>query len=274
MSDENALAASETAAPAEAISTPVETPTETENKADTTEQGSADAGKSEPEKSDDDAKETKPKPKGRAQERIEELARDRRNLRRTIARLNQQIGQLRAEAPPRLEDFSDEQEFTRANLKRATRETTLEQQFEAVRAEEETLAAKRQEAWHEHVTEARQRFPDFDSVFDGNVPVSESMAELIMESDDPASLAYWLGKNRGEARRISNMQPLEAARELGRVEARLSPPKPKTVSSAPKPVSTVTGKSSAPSSPDLHALAKNEDATAFIEEMRRRTKGA
>lgn len=261
---DNVLAGGDTpAAPTEAASTPVEANTETP----TPEAGAAPSEPVTPDASDD-AKEDKPR-KSRVPERIKELMRDRSNLRRTVARLHQQIGQLRAEAPPKLEDFPDEQEFTRANFKRATREAGLEQQVELLRSEEETLNAKRQEAWADTLAEARQRMPDIDSVFDHSVPVSEAMAELIMEADDPAALAYWLGKNRGEARRMFQMQPVEVARELGRLEARLTASKPKTVSSAPKPVETVRG-GAAPSSRELHELAKAEDATEFIRESRRR----
>jgi hypothetical protein len=53
------------------------------------------------------------------------------------------------------------------------------------------------------------------------------------------------------------MTPIEAARELGRLEGRVSLPKVKTISSAPKPVSTVTGKA--------HAQGKTLDDMSYDE---------
>jgi hypothetical protein len=69
------------------------------------------------------------------------------------------------------------------------------------------------------------------------------MADLIVESDVGLELAHYLAKNKELAHRIYDMTAVEAARELGRLEGRVSPPKTKTFSSAPKPVPTVSGKS-------------------------------
>ncbi len=234
MSDENSLAASETAAPEaeKPEASPVEAAAvNTEAKTETPE---ATAEKVE---SDE-----KPKPKSRAQERIEQLARDKRNLQRQLSARNQEIGRLRATPPPREEDYPDSGEYARAQIKRAARESAAESQVESLNSEYEGLQAKRKEVWAERVAEAGERLPDFLNVFDGNVPVSEVMADLIAESDVGTELAYYLGKNRSLAHRIAEMSPVEAARELGRLEGKVSLPKAKTVSSAPKPPTTLVGK--------------------------------
>jgi hypothetical protein len=241
MSDENSLAASETAAPEDENKAPtVEKAAEVDTEAKT------DSPDTDAAKSDDDVKEDKPKPKSRAQERIEQLARDKRNLQKALARANQEVGKLRATPPPREEDYEDVAEYTRAQIKRAAKESAVESQTESLNSEYEGLQAKRQEVWAERVAEARERIPDFDSIFDGNVPVSQPMADLIAESDVGIELALYLGQNRSVAHRIAEMSPFEAAREIGRLEGRVSHPKAKTVSTAPKPVSTVTGKAHAP----------------------------
>jgi hypothetical protein len=193
----------------------------------------------------DDAKEDKPKPKSRAQERIEQLSREKRNAQRALAKANQEIGRLRATPPPQEEDYTDTAEYTRAQIRRAAKESAVESQFENVNQDFEALKQKRQEVWREVVAEARTVMPDFDNVFDNTVPVTELMGDLIAESDVAKELAYYLGKNRSVAHRIAEMTPIEAARELGRLEGRVSPPKAKSISSAPKPVSTVTGKAHA-----------------------------
>lgn len=237
MSEDNALTGSnqpaETPAPVatETVESPANQETETSAPENTDAADKADGEDAKPEK----RKSTLP-------QWVQDLRRDKRNLQRQVGRLNQQIGQLRAKAPPRQEEFSDEGEYQRASFKRATQEASLDQQYESLKAEEEALAIKRQEAWGEIVSHARQEMPDFDAVFTDKVPVSGAMAELIMEADNPAQIAYWLGKNPSEALRIYHMSPVEAAREMGRLDVRLSAPKPRTVSSAPKPVPTVSGK--------------------------------
>ena len=237
MSDENSLAASETAA------TPVEAPIETPEVEKAAEVQETEAKTDTPEATaEEKVEEEKPKPKSRAQERIEQLARDKRNLQKALNRANQQIGQLRSTPAPREEDFGDSAEYARAQIKRAARESALESETESLNREYQTLRDRRQEAWGERVAEARERMPDFDNVFDGNVPVSEVMADLIAESDVGAELAYYLGKNRSVAHRIYEMNPIDAAREIGRLERSVTLPKAKQVSTAPKPVPQVAGK--------------------------------
>ncbi|MEM8575528.1 MAG: hypothetical protein AAGF48_12935 [Pseudomonadota bacterium] len=285
MSDENTLTASETAAPQS--DTVTEAPKEAEAKVETPdapepkeaapqEAEGEKTEKSEPKSTGDDESDPekpKPKRKSRAQERIEQTTRDNRNLRRQVARLNRKIGELQGQKPLREEDFSNPADYQAATIKRATQEASLETQAESVNAELQELKAKRADAWSEIVAEASQEIPDFEAVFDASVPVSEAMAELIMDSDAPAQVAYWLGKNKGEARRISELSPVEAARAIGQVEARLAAPKPKTVSSAPKPVPTVAAKGSPSLSRQPNELASNMKDYASYWEKREGVEG-
>lgn len=263
MSDENALTGSVTPEPTPTPEATTEAPEAQVQTGETTEA-------SEPQKTEES---DKPKSKSRAKERIEELARSKRNLARQLARANQEIGRLRAEQAPREEDYQSPADYQREAFKRAAKEAALEGQFESARSEMEMLKTRRQEIWSERVAEAVAQMPDFETVFDANVPVSEAMADLIPEMENGTEVAYYLGKNRQHAARIAQMSPVEAALELGRLEARLSIPKAKTVSTAPPPVSTVSGKA-AVAPRDLYALAKSEDATEFIKESRRRAQGA
>jgi hypothetical protein len=77
------------------------------------------------------------------------------------------------------------------------------QQAEAKRkaeTEQQTAAQKRQE-WVSKAVEAHEDF----EVFDSTVPVSGPMAEFLLESEDGAKLAYHLGQNRDEAKRIAGL---------------------------------------------------------------------
>lgn len=65
---------------------------------------------------------------------------------------------------------------------------------------------------------------------------------LILEAGEKAPLvAYFLAKNPRTAAGLNAMSPLEAAREIGRIEGKVSAPKPKTITSASPPISPLKG---------------------------------
>lgn len=100
------------------------------------------------------------------------------------------------------------------------------------------------EAWRIAQDDARARIPDFDQVVNDRTPIHQRAAPFIVESEKGPEIAYWLGKNPDAARDLYHKfesQPAQALLELGRIEARLSAPPPKTVSSAPKPAPVLNG---------------------------------
>jgi hypothetical protein len=111
-------------------------------------------------------------------------------------------------------------------------------------------AAKQQsqvlESYQEREEAARDKYDDFEQVaYNPKLPITNVMAETIQSSDIGPELAYYLGTNPKDAERISRMTPLAQAKEIGKIEAKLSdnPPVKKTTS-APAPISPVTARSS------------------------------
>jgi len=90
----------------------------------------------------------------------------------------------------------------------------------------------------ESIPEAREKHSDFDTALavaqDPRV-VSPQLSVMILESEASHEIAYHLGKNPALARTLSSMNPVQAARELGRLEASLAAPKRQTA--APEPIS-------------------------------------
>lgn len=119
-------------------------------------------------------------------------------------------------------------------------------------AERSRLAAMAKE-FTESIPDARARYADFDQVIAvaqrGDV-VSPALSMMVLESESPHDLAYHLGKNPELARSLSAMNPVAAARELGRIESRLSAPRPKPTTTAPEPITPVRGTASATKNPD------------------------
>ena len=103
-----------------------------------------------------------------------------------------------------------------------------------------------QEAFEDHlerVSEARKAIPDFDTVLKSaaNVETADHVQHLIIESDKSHLLIYHLAQNPGKVAQLNEMSPVSAARELGRIEARLSLAKPNTATKAPSPARPLSG---------------------------------
>lgn len=98
-------------------------------------------------------------------------------------------------------------------------------------------------AWHQ---EAETKYDDWYDVFGSNntLTISDIMADVLMNGDNGIDVAYFLGKNPKEAKRIFNLPPSRQAYELGKLEMKLSsnPPPQRNQTKAPKPTSPVGGK--------------------------------
>jgi len=116
------------------------------------------------------------------------------------------------------------------------------------RALQESQQMAHQERQRQKAVEFRVReeqfakdVPDYQQVAYYS-PITPEIADVIMSSEKGPELAYYLGKHADVAESLSNMGPLDMAREIGRIEAtRLVPKKPPSVSKAPKPVPQIQG---------------------------------
>jgi hypothetical protein len=108
----------------------------------------------------------------------------------------------------------------------------------ALEAREKAAAEKKQAetrvtTWNERVIEARKSIPDYDTVMAASeVPIAEHVLDELRDSELGPQLAYHLDKNPAVAEKLNTMNPRQAAREIGRLEAKLM----STVSASPDPV--------------------------------------
>jgi len=163
---------------------------------------------------------------------------------------------------PKQSDFADYETYQAALSAHFVTQGFDRRQAETIEAEaraqyqqaEAAKLAQKQEAaqnWAAQVAEAKQRYPDFAQVaLADNVPINAPMAEMIAQSDVAADVAYFLGKNPSYAIQMQNLPPVEMARAMGRIEQMVSAPQPKTVSTAPKPISPVSPKPVGSKNPD------------------------
>lgn len=188
-------------------------------------------------------------------------------LDRANARLRRIDEAAQATQPPKEEDFKDWEEYQAARYAHASIQALDGRQRKEVENEvsehqsklNETEQRRRNEVaqnWADQVADAKTRYADFATVFSDDVPVTADGAEIIADSDMGADIAYWLGSNRTEAARIAKLPPLKQAVEIGRIEARLSLPRSKTVTTAPEPIAPVRGKATASKDPDKMSPAE------------------
>lgn len=65
---------------------------------------------------------------------------------------------------------------------------------------------------------ASEKYEDFDDVVRGDdVPFTPHVRDALLLVENPAEVAYRLGKNRGELERISKLHPLDQAREVNKL---------------------------------------------------------
>ena len=154
-------------------------------------------------------------------------------------------------------------EFIRAEAEKLVRYKEIQKHQSAI-----------EEAYADREEEARGKYDDFEQVaYNQNLPITDVMAETIKASDLGPDLAYWLGSNPKEAARISRLSPLMQAREIGKIEARISAePVQKKTSSAPEPIRPVSARASNPGVTDTTdpRSIKTMSDSEWIEADRRR----
>lgn len=208
------------------------------------------------------AKERRERDKAYKQRLRDEATNSRRHAEEAERRRDAIIRAGQQGQAPARDQFSDPAEYAAARAvwqyQRSAAEnmageanTTAErarQQAEQFETAERHIA---QQQWTEQVVEARMKYADFDQVaLASDVPITPEIADIIRGSDAAADLAYYLGKNKAEAGRIAQLPPIAAARELGRIEASLTAPKPRTETKAPPPITPGKASGSGGKSPD------------------------
>lgn len=238
----------------------------------------ADAGDSEGDKDeegDDDSAKSEEADTGEGEEPAPKRASRNQRYQRRIERLERENSELRSRAPARQSDDDiareverqvgkkpDEKDFNGDYLAFERALTVYEVDKRAVERDvknqgvrQQAVAAERHralvEAHQERVDEFREKAKDFDQVLKSasNLKAAPAVEGLVLDSDKSAHLVYYLAKNPNRLNALNGMSERDAAREIGRIEARLSLPQPKKQTQAPKPVTSPRG-GAAPSSPD------------------------
>lgn len=266
---------------ANALEEPVAPPTTTDEATDKT--PADDAG----------TKETQPRDEnGRFQSRIDRVTwekHEERRLREAIE-LERDYWRTQAEsakkpaAPsqlkePTLEDFGHDEAKYRAAVReydKAVIKRDLQAEFETDR--QERTQRTKQVTFRQREAEFISKTPDYTEVA-YRAPISDEVAALVMESDVGPEVAYYLGKNPIIARQISQLSDRGIAREIGRIEERLSlqkaAPATPQASKAPPPPPKVAASGDSnptvkPTDPESDKMANDDWMKARIKQLQRR----
>jgi hypothetical protein len=180
--------------------------------------------------------------KGELARRAEMAERRARELEERLY-TRQEPEKVESKGPPTLAQFEyDEAKYAAAVLEYTRAEASKAAQ-EVLRTEREKEKAEgRAKSFRERETEFSAKTPDYrEKVYSSEfmaVPILPEVAALIAESTDGPGIAYYLAENIPLAAEIARLPPMLAAREIGKIEAKLeqakATPAP-VVSKAPAP---------------------------------------
>lgn len=202
------------------------------------------------------------KPRG-VQKRIDELTREKNDLKRLLEQAltgkkdpdAQPQNPAAKDGPPRIEDFQDYDDYTDARAKYAARQEFLALQQR--QSEQKAFETRNQAiaAFNSKAAKLSERVPGIeDSVaafVQGQIPISDAAAYNLVEvAERGQEVMHYLAQNPQELARIQGFDPIRQVRELTLIEQRLSPLEPKRVTSANPPPNTVQAKAEVVKSPD------------------------
>lgn len=244
--------------------------------------------------SDDEDDEDKPKPKkkGGFKRRIDKLnsklsakeqeleywrkqALERKDI---DAEREQKQAPLRPDGKPSADDFDSHEEYVEALTDWKLEQKLSEREQKQKETELKTEFQKAVSTYQERVQEFKKSHKDFDRVIESaeDITLSLTVQDTLLTSELGPQLAYELSKNVEELERINALPPFQAARELGKLEAKLSDSSlsRKTevkVSKAPKPINPVGSKSSGSSTKSIYDpdLSQKEYERLRNEQMRK-----
>lgn len=224
-----------------------------------------------------------PAPEGEESDKPNKLSRNQR-LQRKAARLSTMVAEQAArieelqrsssrpdETEPKEVEYNGDWTKFQADYAawKAAKTVTAKFDEREQRENAQRLQERRQESiedFQERAEQVKVGIADFDKALEAFAnnggKFADHVREELLESDKGPMLAYQLAKNPQLAAELNAMSPRDAAREIGRLEAKVSLPQHKRQTQAPAPLSALTG--GAAKSTDIHALAKSDDASAYI----------
>lgn len=198
----------------------------------------------------------------RAKERVQEAVGRQRDAERRAQRAEAELAQLRANLKaPVADEYTDPAKLNADQIGHALDQREV-QRLEARKTEAaQDAQAERMQAFRERADEFKaslEKPEEFDKAVTTLAPlVGDETTAMLADLDDGPAVIQNLAANLPEARRIDKLPTMAKAFELGKLAERLtSKPLPR-VTTAPNPVTAVSGRV-AGSSPDPSKMSQSE----------------
>lgn len=142
-----------------------------------------------------------------------------------------------------------------------------QREAKAKAAQSKSEAQERSAKFQKNLMEGTEKYEDFDEIArNPDLPITQDMVNALFDCDHAADIAYYLGQNIQETRRIALLSPIAVAREIGKLEARFVGPPPKTKTNAPEATKPIGSHEKPPKSWEKMTAS---DADDFIADRNR-----
>ena len=185
----------------------------------------------------------------RFERRIDRLHRRAAEAQARSELLEKELAELRTKntpqtspTAPRMEDYTDVQEYAKAYAKhekeQALKEFQQKQRDDANQSEQKALLSE----WEAKVSKAAQKYDDFDEKV-GDIKPTTPWAFAMMTEDNGPDIAVYLADHPAEVRKIAALRAVDQVKAIARLGDKLAAPqeKPKQPSKAPAPIDPVKG---------------------------------
>jgi len=196
---------------------------------------------------------TESSPVNKTQERMDELTRFRREAERDrdywrdLAN-KEKSDDVKVEKPQplevkTLEDFDYDETKYQSYIFDTARTQAVEAAKHALQEDKTNNDTQaRQKAFQTKETEYSKSVKDYmDVTRDTSLSLTKEMVDIASSADDGPALLYYLAKNPDISASIARMSSLDAAREMGRIEATKLTKETNVTSKAPPPAKTIKG---------------------------------
>ncbi|NBS68480.1 hypothetical protein EBT31_06140 [bacterium] len=204
---------------------------------------------------------TKQREEARAEAQREREARE--TLERRLKELEQRAAPTpvapQPEQEPQPHQFQDAFEYAKALTDYRVEQRLAQEKAAEAQARAQAEQQKVINSWLQRVEAAKAELPDFDAMLASasDVPVPDHIRDAMLTSEVGPKLLYHFAENPDVIKRLSDMPPVRALAELGKLEARFEakPEKPTVAKSkAPEPIQPIRANGKA----DLPITANGE----------------
>lgn len=147
--------------------------------------------------------------------------REMREMQEQVARLQNHVQSMQTSPDSQVTPFQQAVSQSDDPIARAVHAALQAQEAhkqQMAAAEQQAHVQKQYERLNQHFDKASEKYEDFDDVVRGNdAPFSHAIRDALLLVDNPAEVAYKLGKNRDDLSRIAKLHPIDQAREVNKL---------------------------------------------------------